>query len=43
MPLYQGKNPLMAAYDIKGIKFLAIDNSTYEINEEQLVFFYKQI
>lgn len=43
MPLYQGKNPLMAAYDIKGIKFLAIDNSTYEINEEQLVFFSKQV
>ena len=43
MPLYQGKNPLMAAYDIKGIKFLAIDNSTYEINEEQLVFFSKQL
>ena len=42
-PLYQGKNPLMAAYDIKGIKFLAIDNSTYEINEEQLRFFYNQV
>ena len=40
MPLYQGKNPLMAAYDIKGIRFLAIDNSTYEINDEQLTFFF---
>ena len=39
MPLYQGNNPLMAAYDIKGIRFLAIDNSTYEINDEQLIFF----
>jgi predicted MPP superfamily phosphohydrolase len=39
MPLYQGNNPLMAAYDIKGIRFLAIDNSTYEINNEQLIFF----
>lgn len=39
LPLYQGKHPLMAAYDIKGIRFLAIDNSTYEINEEQLAFF----
>ncbi len=29
----------MAAYDIKGIRFLAIDNSTYEINDEQLAFF----
>ena len=39
LSLYQGNNPLMAAYDIKGIRFLAIDNSTYEINDEQLDFF----
>ena len=39
LSLYQGNNPLMAAYDIKGIRFLAIDNSTYEINDEQLAFF----
>ncbi|MBB12861.1 MAG: hypothetical protein CMC78_01680 [Flavobacteriaceae bacterium] len=43
MPLYQGNNPLMAVYDIKGIRFLAIDNSTYQINEEQLVFLSAQI
>lgn len=43
LPLYQGNNPLMAAYDIKGIRFLAIDNSTYEINEEQLAFFNEQV
>ena len=43
MPLYQGNNPLMASYDIKGIKFLAIDNSTYEINDEQLRFFSEQV
>ena len=43
MPLYQGNNPLMAAYDIKGIRFLAIDNSTYEINDEQLTFFSEQV
>ena len=41
LSLYQGNNPLMAAYDIKGIRFLAIDNSTYEINDEQLAFFSK--
>ncbi|GAA3581555.1 metallophosphoesterase family protein [Snuella lapsa] len=41
LPLYQGYNPLMAAYDIKGIRFLAIDNSTYQINKEQLAFFKK--
>ena len=39
LPLYQGNNPLMAAYDIKGIRFLTIDNSTYEINKDQLEFF----
>ena len=41
--LYQGNNPLMAAYDIKGIRFLAIDNSTYEINDKQLNFFSKHV
>jgi len=43
LPMYQGNNPLMAAYDIKGIRFLAIDNSTYQINKEQLAFFKKQV
>ena len=43
MPLYQGNNPLMAAYDIKGIRFIAIDNSTYEINDKQLAFFSEQV
>lgn len=43
LPLYQGKHPLMAAYDIKGIRFLAIDNSTYQINQAQLNFFRKQV
>ena len=42
-PLYQGNHPLMAAYDIKGIRFLAIDNSTYQIHEEQLAFLSSQI
>ncbi|WP_400073518.1 metallophosphoesterase family protein [Zobellia russellii] len=43
LPLYQGNHSLMAAYDIKGIRFLAIDNSTYQINEEQLTFFMEQV
>lgn len=43
LPLYQGKHPLMAAYDVKGIRFLAIDNSTYQIAEEQLAYFRKQV
>jgi predicted phosphodiesterase len=43
LPLYQGNHPLMAAYDVKGVRFLAIDNSTYQINDEQLVFFKEQV
>ena len=43
LPLYQGRNPLMAVYDIGGIRFLAIDNSTYQISEEQLAFFKAQL
>lgn len=42
-PLYQGKNPLMAAYDVHGIRFVTIDNSNYEILPEQLEFFRGQI
>lgn len=43
LPLYQDNHPLMSAYDIKGIRFLAIDNSTYQINKEQLAFFKEQV
>jgi hypothetical protein len=43
LPLYQGNHPLMAAYDFKGIRFLAIDNSTYQVSKEQLAFFRKHI
>jgi len=43
LPLYQGNHPLMAAYDVKGIRLLAIDNSTYQINEDQLAFFRKHV
>ncbi len=42
-PLYQGHSPLMAAYDLHGIRFVAIDNSNYEILPEQLEFFRKQL
>ncbi len=43
LPLYQGNHPLMSAYDVKGVRFLAIDNSTYQISEQQLVFFKEQV
>ncbi len=41
-PMYQGRHPLHAAYDCNGIRFVCIDNSTYEILPEQLDFFRAQ-
>ena len=38
-PMYQGNKPLYAAYDLNGVRFVCIDNSTYEILPEQLAFF----
>lgn len=42
-PLYQNKNPLYNATIINGINFICIDNSTYQINKEQLEFFKHEI
>ncbi|MEO2048159.1 MAG: metallophosphoesterase [Pirellulales bacterium] len=42
-PLYQGNHPLMAAYDVQGVTFLAIDNSHYQILPEQLDYFRKYV
>lgn len=42
-PMYQDNNPLFASYDVNGIRFVCIDNSTYEISSEQLDFFKKQV
>ena len=41
--LYQGNNALFANYDLNGIRFVCIDNSTYEILPEQLEFFKSQV
>jgi predicted MPP superfamily phosphohydrolase len=41
-PMYQGNKPLYAAYDLNGVRFVCIDNSTYEILPEQLAFFRAQ-
>ena len=41
--LYQGENPLMGVREIKGVRFVSIDNSTYEILPEQLAFFKQQV
>jgi len=43
LPMYQGKKPMFASYDFNGIRFVCIDNSTYEILPEQLTFFKKQV
>lgn len=41
--IYQGNQPLYAAYDLNGLSFVCIDNSTYEILPEQLDFFKTQV
>jgi|SRR5690625_1187853 len=41
--LYQGFNPMYHSYEVGGVKFLAIDNSTYSISGEQLDFLEDQI
>ena len=43
LPLYDGKNPLYSSQVINGINFVTIDNSTYQVNEEQLNFYKKQM
>lgn len=42
-PLYQGNHPLMSFYDVGDIRFMAIDNSHYQILPEQLKFFRSQV
>lgn len=42
-PLYQGNNPLYSSFVFGGINFVAIDNSTYQVSEEQLEFFKAQL
>lgn len=42
-PLYQGANPLYFSYELNGINFIMVENSTFEITEEQLSFFKKEV
>ncbi len=42
LPLYGGKNPLYASSVVGGINFVTIDNSIYQVNDEQLAFFRRQ-
>ena len=37
-PLYQGADPMMASRVVKGVRFVFIDNSLYEILPKQLAF-----
>ncbi len=41
--MYQGNQALYAGYDFNGMRFVCIDNSTYEILPEQLEFFKTQV
>ncbi|WP_193212152.1 metallophosphoesterase family protein [Luteolibacter marinus] len=42
-PLYQQAPPLMSVRELHGVRFVTIDDSTYEILPEQLEFFREQV
>ncbi|RAJ99831.1 calcineurin-like phosphoesterase family protein [Larkinella arboricola] len=35
-PLYQGRNPLLDVQNVQGVQIITLDNSIYEIEEQQL-------
>ena len=37
--LYRGRDPLMGIFELSGLRFVLIDNGTYEISPEQLDFY----
>jgi hypothetical protein len=41
-PLYQGANPMYSSTLLKGVNIVCIDNSTYQISEQQLEFYREQ-
>ncbi len=43
LPLYQGENPMYRSQIIKGINFITLDNSDFEVSEEQVEFLKEQI
>lgn len=43
LSLYQTKDPMMSVSEVKGVKFVTIDDSTYDIQPEQLEFFRNQV
>lgn len=42
-PLYQGDSPLQSVREVRGIRFVSLDNSHYEILPEQLEFYRAQV
>lgn len=42
-PLYNGNNPFCYSALYKGVNFVCIDNSTYQVDSEQLAFFKQQL
>ena len=42
-PLYGGRDPHACSHDIAGVRFVAIDNSTRQVDEGQLSFFTRQL
>ena len=43
LPLYAGRNPLCYAVQLEGLNFVAIDDSTYQVNEAQLAFYEREV
>jgi predicted phosphodiesterase len=41
--LYQNEHPLMTSREIGGVRFVALDNSDYQVTEAQLAFFQQEI
>jgi predicted phosphodiesterase len=42
LPLYAGRGPHASSIEIKGLRIIAIDNSTFQVDEDQLAFFVDQ-
>ncbi len=42
-PLYNGRNPMCYSEKINGVKFIFLDNSTYEISDFQLQFLKREL
>jgi len=41
-PFYAGADPHASAVDVRGVRFVMIDNSTYQVDDGQLAFFKEQ-